>query len=109
MMIRGKKRKILKIKTKKGDKNDISYYPLVEIKWYHIMSQSLWLSIEDAKKMKLPTCTTKGHLLSQTKGVTRVFGDYAEDDNGDIDELGNVTIIPTSVILDIKKIVDKSQ
>ena len=73
------------------------------------MSESLWLSIEDAKKMKLPTCTTKGHLLSQTKGVTRVFGDYAEDDNGDIDELGNVTIIPTSVILDIKKIVDKSQ
>ena len=34
---------------------------------------------------------------------------YAEDENGDIDELGNVTIIPTSVILDIKKIVDKSQ
>ena len=49
-MIRGKKRKILKIKTKKGDKNDISYYPLVEIKWYDIMSESLWLSIEDAKR-----------------------------------------------------------
>ena len=42
------------------------------------------------------------------RGVTRVFGDYAEDDNGDLDDLGNVTLIPTSVILSIKKIVDKS-
>ena len=108
MTIRGTKRKILKIKTKRGEKNQISNYPLVQIKWYDIMSESLWISIEDAKKMKLPTCTTKGHLLSQIKGVTRVFGDYAEDENGDIDELGNTTIIPTSVIVDIKKIVDKS-
>ena len=103
-MIRGKKRKILKIKTKKGDKNDISYYPLVEIKWYDIMSESLWLSIEDAKKMKLPTCTTKGHLLSQAKGITRIFGDYSEKDDKSIDEIGNTTIIPTSVIKSIKKI-----
>ena len=108
MTIRGTKRKILKVKRKSGDKYNISNYPLVVVKWYDIMSESLWISIEDAKKMKLPTCTTKGHLLSQTKGVTRVFGDYAEDENGDIDELGNTTIIPTSVIVDIKKIVDKS-
>ena len=37
MMIRGTKRKILKLKRKKGDKNKISNYPLVEIKWYDIM------------------------------------------------------------------------
>ena len=59
MMIRGTKRKILKVKRKKGDKNKISNYPLVEIKWYDIMSESLWLSIEDANEMNLPTFTTK--------------------------------------------------
>ena len=104
-MIRGTKRKILKLKRKKGDKNKISNYPLVEIKWYDIMSESLWLSIEDAKKMKLPTCTTKGHLLSQTKGVTRVFGDYSFGDDGkSIESIGNTTVIPNSVIKDIKKL-----
>ena len=104
-MIRGTKRKILKLKRKKGDKNKISNYPLVEIKWYDIMSESLWLSIEDAKAMSLPTCTTKGHLLSQTKGVTRIFGDYSYNDNKtEIETIGNTTLIPNSVIKEIKKL-----
>jgi|TARA_B100001094_G_scaffold330774_1_gene396862 hypothetical protein len=102
-----KKRKILKFKKKKTD-NELENYPLVEIKWLDIISESSWSSIKEVKEMELPVCITKGHLLSQTKGVTRVFGDYAEDDNGDLDDLGNVTLIPTSVILSIKKIVDKS-
>jgi hypothetical protein len=102
-----KKRKILKFKKKKTD-NELENYPLVEIKWLDIISESSWSSIKEVKEMELPVCITKGHLLSQTKGITRVFGDYAEDDNGDLDDLGNVTLIPTSVILSIKKIVDKS-
>ena len=102
-----KKRKILKFKKKKTD-NELENYPLVEINWLDIISESSWSSIKEVKEMELPVCITKGHLLSQTKGVTRVFGDYAEDDNGDLDDLGNVTLIPTSVILSIKKIVDKS-
>jgi hypothetical protein len=102
-----RKRKILKFKKKKTD-NELDNYPLVEIKWYDIVSESSWLEIKEVKEMELPVCITKGHLLSQSKGVTRVFGDYAEDDNGDLDDLGNVTLIPTSVIISIKKIVDKS-
>ena len=98
-----------KISVPRKTKTEIEKYPMVSIEWYDIVSDSSWSTFEQIKKAKLATCITKGHLLSQTKGVTRVFGDYAEDENGDIDELGNVTIIPTSVILDIKKIVDKSQ
>lgn len=93
-----------KIKLGKKSQTDIDKYPLVEIRWYDICSDSSWVSIEDLMKMKLPECNTKGHLLSQTKGITRIFGDYSVDSNGDIDDLGNVTIIPTSVIIDIKKI-----
>jgi hypothetical protein len=54
----------------------------------------------------LPICTTKGHLLTQSKGITRVFGDYAlkDEKTGVIDEIANTTLIPNSVILDIKKI-----
>jgi len=93
-----------KIKLRKKRKTDIDKYPLVEIRWYDISSDSSWMSIDDLMSMELPECNTKGHLLSQTKGVTRIFGDYAIDKAGDIDELGNVTIIHTSVIIEIKKI-----
>ena len=55
-------------------------------------------------KLDLATCVTKGHLLSQTKGVTRIFGDYSANEKGEIEEIGNTTIIPNSVIVNIKKI-----
>jgi len=93
-----------KIKLGKKSKTDIDKYPLVEIRWYDITSDSSWMSIDDLMAMELPECNTKGHLLSQTKGITRIFADYAIDKSGDIEELGNVTIIPTSVIIEIKKI-----
>jgi len=46
------------------------------------------------------------NLLSQSKGITRIFGDYSLKDNSktDIEEVGNTTIIPNSVIVEIKKI-----
>jgi hypothetical protein len=56
-------------------------------------------------KSKLATCITKGHLLSQAKGVTRIFGDYSYNDNKtEIESIGNTTIIPNSVIKEIKKL-----
>jgi hypothetical protein len=47
---------------------------------------------------------TKGHLLSQSKGITRIFGDYSANEKGEIEEIGNTTIIPNSVIVSIEKI-----
>tara|TARA_B100000427_G_scaffold195642_1_gene162615 strand:+ start:1315 stop:1629 length:315 start_codon:yes stop_codon:yes gene_type:complete len=98
-----------KVKINKKAKREIDRYPLVEVHWYDIVSDSNWQSITACKKAKLPPCITKGHLLSQTKGITRIFGDYAlsEKDEGTIDEIANTTLIPTSVIIEIKKIVDK--
>jgi len=95
-----------KLAINKKAKKEIEKYPLVEIKWYDITSDSSWASIEDCLNLKLPICTTKGHLLTQSKGITRVFGDYAlkDEKTGQIDEIANTTIIPNSVIVDIKKI-----
>ena len=100
-------RKKIKINTKA--EREIDRYPLVEVHWYDVISDSSWQSVSACKKAKLPPCVTKGHLLSQSKGLTRVFGDYAlsEKEEGTIDEIGNTTLIPTSVIIEIKKIVDK--
>ena len=61
-------------------------------------------SLKHLSETELPICVTKGHLYSQSKGVTRIFGDYSLNTSGGIDEVGNSTIIPNSVIKDIKKI-----
>ena len=47
------------------------------VTWKDILSDSSWQSIDSLMKLDLATCVTKGHLLSQTKGVTRIFGDYS--------------------------------
>ncbi len=48
---------------------------------------------------------SKGYLLSQQKGVTRIFVDFIKaKDNTNFENVGNTTIIPTSVIQSIKKI-----
>tara|TARA_R100001509_G_scaffold128227_1_gene81673 strand:- start:161 stop:460 length:300 start_codon:yes stop_codon:yes gene_type:complete len=93
-----------KITINKKAKDWQQRYPLVSVSWYDICSDSSWHSIGHALQAKLPVCVTKGHLLSQAKGITRIFGDYSEKDDKSIDEIGNTTIIPTSVIKSIKKI-----
>ena len=95
-----------KLTINKKAKKEIEKYPLVEIKWLDITSDSAWQGIDDLLNTKLPICTTKGHLLTQTKGITRGLGDYAlkDEKTGVIDEIANTTLIPNSVILDIKKI-----
>ena len=94
-----------KITINKKAKNWKERYPLVSVEWHDICSDSSWQSVPSAQAAKLPICVTKGHLLSQAKGVTRIFGDYSENDKGEIEEIGNTTIIPNSVIKNIKKLI----
>jgi hypothetical protein len=93
-----------KITINKKAKNWQDKYPMVEAVWLDIVSESGWQDIDNLKDQKLATCVTKGHLLSQTKGVTRIFGDYSTNDKNEIEQIGNTTIIPNSVIVSIKKI-----
>ena len=85
--------------------NNILDYPFVEIKWLDIEGDSGWSDIKSLNKEKLPICVSKGYLLSQSKGITRIFTDYIETkDKPTFDNIGNTTIIPTSVVQSIKKI-----
>ena len=95
-----------KITINKKAKKEIERYPLVEIKWLDIISESSWQSCKDMAKMALPVCVTKGHLFSQSKGITRIFADYhlSNEETGTIEDVSQVTIIPTSVIIEIKKL-----
>ena len=79
---------------------------MVEVHWADITSDASWQSVDHLNKSKLSLCVTKGHLLSRTAGLTRIFGDYSlkNEQTGEIEEIGNTTIIPNSVITKIQKI-----
>tara|TARA_R100001015_G_C4600014_1_gene155013 strand:- start:505 stop:816 length:312 start_codon:yes stop_codon:yes gene_type:complete len=99
------KRKSKKILIPKKINSEIEKYPMVSVEWFDIISNSNWSSFEEVKNAELATCITKGHLLSQSKGITRIFGDYSlSDDKKKIETIGNSTIIPNSVIKNIEKI-----
>ena len=101
---RTKNRKTIPLNTKSLG-NDISAYPFVEIKWFDIEGDAGWSNTKDLNKEKLPLCVSKGYLLSQTKGITRIFSDYImSKDNPTFDTIGSTTIIPTAVIQSIKKV-----
>ena len=96
-----------RININKRAKVEIDRYPMVEVHWRDIVSDSSWQSITHLLKSQLPVCVTKGHLLSQSNGLTRIFGDFSVKNNSDpeeIEEIGNTTVIPNSVVVKIKKI-----
>ena len=85
--------------------NVIEDYPFVEIHWLDIEGDAGWSSTKDLSKEQLPVCVSKGYLLSQSKGITRIFTDYIKTkDKPTFDNIGNTTIIPTAVIKSIRKI-----
>ena len=85
--------------------NDISKYPFVEIEWFDIEGDAGWSDTKSLNREKLPVCVSKGYLVSQQGGVTRIFTDYIKSkDKPTFDSIGNTTIIPTAVIESIKKL-----
>lgn len=93
-----------KITISKKAKHWKEKFPLVAVHWFDISADASWHGLKELQEKELPVCVSKGHLFSQKKGVTRIFGDYSEDGEGNIDEIGNSTIIPNSVIKDIEKL-----
>tara|TARA_R100000995_G_scaffold49817_1_gene23889 strand:+ start:29 stop:304 length:276 start_codon:yes stop_codon:yes gene_type:complete len=86
---------------------NISKYPYVEIEWYDIEDSSEWSSLESLSKEQLPVAVSKGYLLDQKNGVTRLFRDYirTKDKNKDtFEDIGSTVIIPSCVIISMKKI-----
>ena len=85
--------------------NKIEAYPFVEIEWCDIEGNAGWSDTKELNKEELPTCVSKGYLVSQKNVVTRIFTYYIKTKNKlTFDSIGNTTIIPTSVIQSIKKI-----
>tara|TARA_R100000935_G_scaffold16443_1_gene32665 strand:- start:62 stop:382 length:321 start_codon:yes stop_codon:yes gene_type:complete len=103
-MIKKKHRKIIPLKNKTLG-NKIEAYTFVEIKWLDIEGDDGWSTLDILAKEKLPVAVSKGYLFSQKGGVTRIFRDYIESkEKPTMEDIGSTVIIPTSVIVSIKKI-----
>ena len=79
-------------------------YKFVHVYWVDITSDSAWRSLEDIKEEKLPRCLSTGFLVSDEEEVIRLVSDFNFKDDGTIDECGNSTIIPKSVVQEIKEV-----
>jgi hypothetical protein len=69
--------------------------------WVDITSDATWKDPVDFDKESLPVCVSTGYLWSKNSNFVKLFADYSLKQNGEIDDLGSTTIIPTSVILKI--------
>ena len=104
IMSKKKHRKIIPLKDKNLG-NKIEAYTFVEVRWLDIEGDDGWSTLDVLRKEKLPVAVSKGYLLSQKNGVTRLFRDYIESkEKPTMEDIGSTVIIPTSVIVSIKKI-----
>ena len=79
-------------------------YKFVHVFWLDITSDSAWRSVEDVKEDDLPRCLSTGFLISDDDEMIRIVSDFNFKDDGSIDECGNSTIIPKSVVQEIKEV-----
>ena len=76
----------------------------VHVYWIDIQSDSSWRSVEDVKEDNLPRCLSTGFLISDDDEMIRIVSDFNFKEDGSIDECGNSTIIPKSVVQEIKEV-----
>ena len=79
-------------------------YQFVHVYWIDIVSDSSWRSIEDVKESSLPRCLSTGFLIDDNEEMIRIVSDFNFNDDGSIDECGNSTIIPKSVVQEVKEV-----
>lgn len=81
-------------------------YKFVHVIWIDIQSDSSWRSIEDVKSDDLPRCLSTGFLISDDddEDMIRLVSDFNFKEDGSIDECGNSTIIPKSVVQEVKEV-----
>ena len=79
-------------------------YKFVHVYWIDIVSDSSWRSIEDVKESSFPRCLSTGFLIDDSDDTIRIVSDFNFNDDGSIDECGNSTIIPKSVVQEVKEV-----
>lgn len=81
----------------------INDYPLVKVTTLDWVSNSEWMHIDKARKLKPAKCYSVGYLFTKNRLQVQVFGSYSYDEDGTM-EVGTIETIPGSWIIEIKEI-----
>ncbi len=68
--------------------------------WEDIQSDSGWRTLKEIQKSKPAICVSTGWLVKENKDVHILMSDYNYDDNGDMSDGGNTTVIPTKNVIE---------
>lgn len=74
--------------------------------WEDIQSDSGWKTLKEIQRMKPATCVSTGWLVKKDAKVHVLMSDYNYDENGELADGGNTTVIPTKNVIKKFKIAD---
>jgi|TARA_R110001606_G_scaffold114608_1_gene242166 hypothetical protein len=78
--------------------------PFVSLHWKDINGSAEWVSLKDAIKSKVTICISNGWLIKADKDVHVIAADVNFNDDGTLGDVGNITTMPTTNVLKIKKV-----
>ena len=81
-------------------------YDFYLVYWEDIQSDSSWKSLKEIQRMKPATCVSTGWLVKKDAKVHVLMSDYNYDDNYELADGGNTTVIPTKNVIKKFKIAD---
>ena len=67
--------------------------------WEDIQSDSGWRTLKEIQKSKPAICVSTGWLVKENKDVHILMSDYNYDDNNEMSDGGNTTVIPTKNVI----------
>ena len=76
----------------------------VQLTWSDINSDSSWKTLKDAMNSTPTICRSTGWLIKKDKDGHIIVADVNFEDNGTLGDVGNITTIPSSNVLKIRKI-----
>ena len=79
-------------------------YELAMVYWEDIVGDAGWAEIPDIKNSNTAVCCSFGWLVLQNEDKTVIMSDFIFENNGKIKTGGGYTTLPTTNVLQIKKI-----
>ena len=81
-------------------------YDFYMVYWEDIQSDAGWKTIKEIERMKPAICVSTGWLVRKDAKVHILMSDYNYDDNYELADGGNTTVIPTKNVIKKFKIAD---
>ena len=75
-------------------------YNFYMVYWEDIQSDSGWRTLKELQKSKPAICVSTGWLVKENKDVHILMSDYNYDDNNEMSDGGNTTVIPTKNVIE---------